>query len=320
MKRFKNILFYSNGKTGSRIALKRAFDLAERNQGELTVVNVVEELPRELLRLAAAMPVAELQNLATQEGRERLESFVAPFREKGAPLELEVLCGKPFIEIIRAVLHRGHDLVMLTAEGRGRLREMLLGSTSLHLIRKCPCPVWVVKPSRRHGIARILAAVDPDPLDVVRDGVNSTIMELATSLAVLEDSELHVVHVRQEGHHTKLHGWQAKVSEARVDEWMAQSRAADQRRFDELLSKFDLKELRARLHLVEGEAGTVIPAIAAEKRIDLIVMGTVARIGLEGYFIGNTSETVLQRVNCSVLTVKPEGFVSPVNPGNRQGI
>jgi nucleotide-binding universal stress UspA family protein len=73
------------------------------------------------------------------------------------------------------------------------------------------------------------------------------------------------------------------------------------------------------LHLVEGEAGTVIPAIAAEERIDLIIMGTVARLGLEGYFIGNTAETVLQRVDCSVLTVKPEGFVSPVNAGNQNG-
>src|SRR5205085_2026378 len=136
-----------------------------------------------------------------------------------------------------------------------------------HLLRKCPCPVWVIKPSRRQGISRILAAVDPDPVDVVRDGVNSTIMELATSLAVLEDSELHVVHARRECNQTELHGWQAKVSEARVDKWMAQTRAADQRRFDELLGRFDLKELRARLHLVEGEAGIVIPAIAAEERI-----------------------------------------------------
>ena len=31
-----------------------------------------------------------------------------------------------------------------------------------------------------------------------------------------------------------------------------------------------------------------------------------------GFFIGNTAESVLQQVNCSVLTVKPEGFVSPV--------
>lgn len=312
MKRFKNILFYMNNEMGGRIALHRAFDLTNQNRGKLTVVSVVEELPRELLRLAAAIPVVELQHLATQQARERLESFVAPLRERTAPLELEVLCGKPFIEIIRAVLRRPHDLVMLTAEGRRRLREMLFGRTSLHLMRKCPCPVWVIKPSRRPCIARILAAVDPDPLDIVRDGVNSTIMELATSLAVLEDSELHVVHARQDCNQTTLHGWQARVTEAQMDEWMAQSRGADQRRFDELLGKFDLKALKARLHLIEGEAGTVIPRLASKERIDLIIMGTVARVGLEGYFIGNTAETVLQRVNCSVLTVKPEGFVSPV--------
>jgi nucleotide-binding universal stress UspA family protein len=46
--------------------------------------------------------------------------------------------------------------------------------------------------------------------------------------------------------------------------------------------------------------------------MDLIVMGTVARTGLGGLLIGNTAESVLQRVDCSVLAVKPEGFVSPV--------
>ena len=30
--------------------------------------------------------------------------------------------------------------------------------------------------------------------------------------------------------------------------------------------------------------------------------------------IGNTAEEVLNQVDCSVLTVKPEGFVSPVRP------
>ena len=44
-------------------------------------------------------------------------------------------------------------------------------------------------------------------------------------------------------------------------------------------------------------------------------MGTLARTGIEGYLIGNTAETVLQRVECSVLTTKPDGFVSPVCEG-----
>jgi hypothetical protein len=43
-------------------------------------------------------------------------------------------------------------------------------------------------------------------------------------------------------------------------------------------------------------------------------MGTLARTGIAGLFIGNTAEAVLHQVNCSVLTVKPEGFVTPVKP------
>ena len=41
-------------------------------------------------------------------------------------------------------------------------------------------------------------------------------------------------------------------------------------------------------------------------------MGTVCRTGIAGFFIGNTAESILQQVDCSVLTVKPDGFVSPV--------
>lgn len=43
-----------------------------------------------------------------------------------------------------------------------------------------------------------------------------------------------------------------------------------------------------------------------------MVMGTVARTGISGFFIGNTAEKILRNVNCSVLTVKPDSFETPV--------
>ena len=46
--------------------------------------------------------------------------------------------------------------------------------------------------------------------------------------------------------------------------------------------------------------------------VDLVVMGTVTHTGIAGFFIGTTAEDVLRQVDCSVLTVKPEGFESPV--------
>ncbi|NJO21650.1 MAG: universal stress protein [Sphingomonadales bacterium] len=41
-------------------------------------------------------------------------------------------------------------------------------------------------------------------------------------------------------------------------------------------------------------------------------MGTVTRTGIAGFLIGATAEDVLRQVDCSVLTVKPDGFVTPV--------
>ena len=57
---------------------------------------------------------------------------------------------------------------------------------------------------------------------------------------------------------------------------------------------------------------SVLGWVSANDQIDLLVMGTVCRTGLAGFIIGNTAEEVLSALNCSVLTVKPEGFVSPV--------
>ena len=41
-------------------------------------------------------------------------------------------------------------------------------------------------------------------------------------------------------------------------------------------------------------------------------MGTVARTGVPGFIMGNTAETMLQQIDCWVLAVKPEGFLTPV--------
>ena len=66
------------------------------------------------------------------------------------------------------------------------------------------------------------------------------------------------------------------------------------------------------MHLLKGNPGALIVDLARKKRIELVVMGTVCRTGLAGFFIGNTAEKVLQEVDCSVLAVKPDGFVTPV--------
>lgn len=312
MRRFKNILLYAAAETGGNAVFERAASLAKRNQALLTVVKALERLPHEMQTQATLMNPAELQEIATQELTEQLELMIASFsRDEGVQVNAKVLYGTPFLEIIREVLRNQHDLVMMAAEGKAGLKAVIFGSTAMHLMRKCPCPVWVVKPTPRQQYARILAAVDPSPYDEERKPLNQKIMELATSLAELEGSELHVVHAWTQFAEQVLRGRRG-LPEQQVDQIVRETRAEHKMWLDELLEKFPLENLRHRIHLLKGEAGRVIPEVAKRKRVELIIMGTVSRTGISGFLIGNTAEKVLQQVDCSVLTVKPEGFVTPI--------
>ncbi|MBN2318875.1 MAG: universal stress protein [Acidobacteria bacterium] len=194
MQRFKNILLIAGGDDWERTSLKRAVDLAKNNGARLTVVDVVKEVPRGMQRLITSMHLVDIQKLVVEERLTDIKQHIKAVLPKGIRVAAKVLVGKPFLEIIREVLKNKHDLVMKTAQGEGRLKEVIFGSTAMHLFRKCPCPVWVIKPTHQKKYTRIMAAVDPDPFDEKRNALNTKIMKLATSLARIEGSELHVTH------------------------------------------------------------------------------------------------------------------------------
>jgi nucleotide-binding universal stress UspA family protein len=70
--------------------------------------------------------------------------------------------------------------------------------------------------------------------------------------------------------------------------------------------------LKPRAHLIKGSARKEVPTLSRHLEADLIVMGTVARTGIPGFIMGNTAEAILNQIDCSVLAVKPPGFVTPV--------
>jgi nucleotide-binding universal stress UspA family protein len=89
-------------------------------------------------------------------------------------------------------------------------------------------------------------------------------------------------------------------------------RAEHKKQLAELLARFPLDTLPHQVHLLKWPAAVAIDHVARAHRADLIIMGTVGRTGLAGFFIGNTAEEVLRESRCAVLAVKPPGFVSPI--------
>jgi len=323
MQRFKKILCVIERGDAGQPVLERAVALAENNQAGLTVVDVI---PR--VTAGVGMPddgpiSRDLQSALVSEHEARMVSLVEPYRQR-LDIQHKVLLGTSFLEVIREVLRNGHDLVIKCPESPDWL-DRLFGGDEMHLLRKCPCPVWLVKPETEASYQRILAAVDVDdnypPEELsTRQALNRLIMEMAGAMAVSEFAELYVVHAWEAiGESAMRRGAFMSQPEDEVNAYVEQVRRHHARRLDELMHEMGAKlgsdamdYLNPQLHLLKGSARKEIPALAKRLQVDCIVMGTVARTGVRGFIMGNTAETILEQIDCSVLAIKPPGFVTPV--------
>ncbi|ADP70367.1 UspA domain-containing protein [Rhodomicrobium vannielii ATCC 17100] len=309
MKGFKKILCVADQEKGSDTALQRAVKLAENNKASLTVVDVMPRSGRVLQDVLATM---------VDEREKRLARLIQPHRD-GLDIETKLLKGIAFLEVIREVLRSRHDLVIKCHNSPGWV-DRLLSSEDISLLRECPCPVWLIKPDEASSAAkRILAAVDvdddyPSSELATRHALNVRVMELAVSLALSEAAELQVVHAWQVAEESSLRDSNLlKTPEGQVDDFVEHIRERHARLLDTFLKGFDANPaLHLTVHTPKGAASKEIPELAERLRIDCIVMGTVARTGIRGFIMGNTAESVLEQVDCSVLAIKPPGFETPV--------
>jgi len=188
----------------------------------------------------------------------------------------------------------------------------------MHLLRKCPCPLWLFKPRPDAGSPlRLLAAIDPDRDTPGDDRLTRTILELGTSLRRREPGAtldiLHCWHAPYEN--TLAHNVFVKAGAEEIRRYVQQIETAHRAAFDGALAPFDLTAAAITTRFEKADPTTFIPAFVERHRIDTLVMGTVARTGIAGLLIGNTAEAALTDVDCSVVAVKPAGFQTPVTPG-----
>lgn len=313
MRRFQNILVVCGEGSGEAHALERAMWLASANGAAVRLVEIVHSAPGELSEILSRVfgsKGVELQDKLVSAREERLHALAAPFRAQGISVEINLVHEPGFRGIIQLVLRHGHDLVLKSGE-RSPGKPFFHGP-DMHLMRKCPCPVWILNSATPAQTSRILAAVDPGPVESERNALAQTVMQLATSLARQDTARLDVMNVWALAEESALRGSLAPVPDTEVDKIVGVEKETSAQRLDQLTSGFaEFDDVMRVLH-IKGVAEDVIPDHVAAEGIDTIIMGSVGRSGVSGLFIGNTAETILNRVACSVLTVKPEGFISPV--------
>jgi nucleotide-binding universal stress UspA family protein len=308
MKRFSNILYFADGVQNDVSAFGRAVELARKNKARLTALDVVPDgqPPKRI----AGRRGTDVLKLWREDCESQLDAMVQRHDSPGTPVTIRVVSGIPFVEVIRAVNKNGYDLVIKDARPPDSFVRRTLGSTDLHLLRKCPCPIWIERPDSVRPYRTIMAAVDPTDTDYVDS--SRLIMDLATSLAARERAKLSVIHAWNLHGEEQMRSGRVDISADELDFLLAETQAAHRQDLAALLGDYGMTPDDDGVYLVKGNAAASIRDLSRELGADLVVMGTLGRPGTPGVFIGNTAEDVLQTTQASVFAVKPFGFVSPV--------
>ena len=307
---FRKILVATDFSSCAAAALEQAAALARLSHAEITLAHAIP-LTRETMEEFVANPwyaaanVDEIEQRLQHGADEHLQAAMAPFQGGDISLNCKTLWGTPVLEILHLVQEEGFDLVVVGTRGHSPISRFLVGSTATKLVRKCPCPVLVAKPGSAGPLASILA-----PVDLTETSQKS--LRTAALLAEASRGELHALYVFDDDRDTKL---PPLALDFDVDEGLRrrQLRRRALQQFEQFVGSLELP-VQPTLHLERGVAWKRILACARRVDANLTVLGTVGRGGVSGLLMGNTAEKVLHSAARSLLAVKPDSFVSPVQP------
>lgn len=310
---YRNILVAYDFSPPAEAAVKQAAWLARKAGSRLTLAHVLPDLHR-VVHSALALGDTDLlygegsvsQAEAQRESERLMKKLVDDLNATDLDITVKSLLGTPFSEIIGAVQQDGYDLVMAGTRGLAAWEQFIVGSTAKRLIRKCPSSVWIVKPEHAGPPRAVLAATDFSEVS------HHAALE-GLWIARQASAEFHLLHSID-----YLIDYLADIPRTVDVRFPARGplrseiNAGAQKRLEEFVASLGTDTARVQMHLSWGTPWQEIGRLANHLNVDLIAMGTVGRSGLKGVLMGNTAESVLSTCDCSMLTVKPADFVSPL--------
>lgn len=311
MHAFRSILLAVTRQSASELELHQAFRLTLDNRATLLIALFDQSL--EALHYLQFIPLEKrLEDLLRQQLEEELERLKALAWEQGIDAKTLIVPGRPR-QAVYPLIKRYHiDLVIKLADTGGALMRRQLTGNDLALLRKCPVPTLMMAERDQQPSGKIMVAMDVGDPDSEAHNLNCILLQYGVYLASQENAELHLVTV-----------WDVPLARRSLktlsDEELYELQEITRRRYckklQELMQEVSVKESDERLsvsiHVLRGNPATEIQQLINELNVDMIVMGTLGR-HKEGILVGNTAETIMNNIHCSILAVKPEGFVSPL--------
>ena len=234
-----------------------------------------------------------------------VDKLVAPYKDMGYRITTSVIqIHRLYEDIIKSARDYKADFVFKSVRQHAPLKRMFYTSTDWNLIRMCPTALLLV---RDQGTVRgkpVIASVNIDDEDTEHQELNRIVLAQANALAEVLGAKVHLIYaygpavVMGDGADPMAY----QIAKDKHDAEFKKAKA--------LASANNV--LASNTKLREGTPETIVTEYGEEISAGIIVLGTVARNGASGLFIGNTAESMLEKTHRDMFVIKLESFVSPV--------
>lgn len=307
MVKYQNLLVVADASQDDQPALRRAVYLVKRNGGRITVFLPIYDFSYEMTTLLSTTERSAMRQSAIAQRSAWLEEQCRYYIKEGIPIEIKVIWhNRPFEAILQEVIHGRFDLLLKMAHQHDRLESVIFTPTDWHLLRKSPCPVWMVKDKPWPTDGTALVAVNLSSEEPYHDPLNEKLV--AESLDLSEHIDHTAIHIVSAYPSTPLN-IAIDLPDFDPRSYNEAIRGQHLLAMKSLRQKFGIKE--EYTHTEKGQPEHVIPELAEKLNAGVVVLGTLGRTGLSAVLIGNTAEHVINHLKCDLLAIKPDDFNSP---------
>jgi universal stress protein E len=310
---YQNILVVIDPTTDQQKALNRAIDLATRinisapdQQINITAFFSIFDFSYEMTTILSSGERNTMRQMVINEKQQWLDEIISVTSSQIKITSKVVWHNRPFEAIINQVIDNKHDLVVKGTHQHDKFKSVVFTPTDWHIMRKCPCPVLLVKEHEWPLQGNILGAVNVGSDDVEHLSLNNTITKQAKNIAQLITANVHLVN-SYPGTPVNI---AIEIPEFDASEYNSAMQVHHQEAMNEHANSFDIP--LGNTYVEEGLPEMVIEQTALTIDAELVILGTVGRTGISAALIGNTAEHVIDQLNCDVLALKPDGYISPM--------
>ena len=240
---------------------------------------------------------------ALSQKRGDLEKEAARLRDLGTDVEIKLLSGSVFDELVTAVVACKGRFMVVGAAGHGLARRLLVGSVAERTAETSPLPTLVLRPGTRLGSwvrgehsLKILVAYDFSPAS---DAALRWVNEMQ-QIGPCETNVLHVDWPPEEADRLGYHGpLPLTENPTKIQNFLERDLA------EHIALRLPPEHVTVTVEPSWGHPAAHLFEKVQREQIDLVVVGTHHRHGWSRLRFGSVSRSILHHAEVSVAVVPP---------------